>query len=183
MNRQAQIVLLCKDGQQEVFVRRFLKAAGPLSTPKAKHRFRAEIAPPGKGAAEQYVREKFIEELVEYRKRRVSVVLIVMLDGDHVGTTARLRELDASCKEKGVPVRRPDEDVFVFVPTWRIESWFAYLDGETIRENKRDYPRLRRKRDCQRHVEALSEMCRSGRLREPAPPSLYAACEEYARWR
>lgn len=106
-----------------------------------------------------------------------------MLDGDLVGTDDRLRELDASCKEKGVPARRPDEDVFVFVPTWRIESWFAYLDGETIHENKRDYPRLRRESDCQRHVEALSGMCRNGRLREPAPPSLSAACAEYARWR
>ena len=106
-----------------------------------------------------------------------------MLDGDRVGTAGRVDELDASCKEKGVAVRRPDEDVFVFVPTWRIESWFAYLDGETICENEKDYPRLRRESDCQRHVEALSEMCRNGRLREPAPSSLSAACTEYARWR
>lgn len=183
VSRQARIVLLCEDSQQEVFLRRFLKATGPLSTPKARRQVRVEIAPPGRGAAERYVRDRFPGELVEYRQRHASVLLIVMLDGDRLGTEDRLRELDASCKEKGVPARRPDEDVFVFVPTWRIESWFAYLDGETIRENKKDYPRLRRERDCQRHVEALSEMCRNGRLREPAPPSLSAACAEYARWR
>ena len=105
-----------------------------------------------------------------------------MLDGDSLGTVGRIAELDASCHRKEVPVRRPDEDVFVFVPTWRIESWFAYLDGKAICENERGYPRLRRESDCQRHVEALSEMYRHERLREPAPPSLSAACAEYARW-
>ena len=153
-------------------MRRFLKAAGRLSTPKARRRIRVEIAPPGRGAAERYVRDRFPGELAAYRRTHVSVVLIVMLDGDRVGTTGRVRELDASCKEQGGPARQPDEDVLVFVPTWRIESWFAYLDGETIRENKRDYPRLRRESDCQRHVEALSEICRNGRLREPAPSFL-----------
>lgn len=184
MSRQARIVLLCEDSQQEVFVRRFLKAAGRLSTPKARRQLRIEIARPGKGSAVKHICKRFPDQLAAYRHRRahVSVVLIVMLDGDHVGTDDRLRELDASCRKQGVPVRRPDEDVLVFVPTWRIESWFAYLDGKTIRENKRNYPRLRRKRDCQRHVKALSEMCRNGRLREPAPPSLSAACAEYARW-
>ena len=53
VSRQAQIVLLCEDGQQKVFVWRFLKAAGRLSTPKAKRRFRVEIAPPGKCSAER----------------------------------------------------------------------------------------------------------------------------------
>jgi hypothetical protein len=38
---------------------------------------------------------------------------------------------------------------------------------------------LPRKRDCKRHASALAEMCRQRELREPAPPSLVAACREF----
>lgn len=182
VNQEIQIVLLCEDKQQRVFVSHFLERTGRLATPKSKRRFRIEMAPGGSGAAERYVRERFPKELAEHRRRHASTVLIVMLDGDRMGTGRRVAELDAACRQRGVPVRRTGENVFVFAPTWRIESWFAYLDGETVDEEKRDYPRLRKERDCRRHVDVLVRMCREGRLREPAPSSLSAACEEYARW-
>ena len=185
VSREAQIVLLCEDRQQQAFVVRFLEAMGRLTTRKAKHRLRVERASQGRGAAEQFVRERYPRELKEYRRQRnrVSVALVVMLDGDAAGVTGRLAQLDAACAEQGIPVRRSDEDVFVFVPTWRIESWFAWLDdGETIDEERRDYPRLPRERDCRPHAEALADMCRNRQLRDPAPPSLAAACTEYGRW-
>lgn len=182
MNQEVQIVLLCEDKQQRAFVSRFLERTGRL-TARSKRRFRIEMAPGGSGAADQYVRERFPRELAEHRRSHASAVLIVMLDGDRMGIERRVAELDAACRQREVPTRRSDENVFVFAPTWRIESWFAYLDGETVDEKKHDYPRLRRERDCQRHVAVLARMCREGRLREPAPPSLSAACEEYARWR
>ena len=184
MSREVQIVLLCEDRQHQAFVERFLGSMGRL-TPKSKRRFRVEKASQGRGAAEQFVRERFPRELAEYRRRRsrVSVALVVMLDGDAAGVTGHLAELDAACTEQGIPVRRSDEAVFVFVPTWRIESWLAWLDdGETIDEERRDYPRLPRERDCQRHASALADMCRNRQLRAPAPPSLAAACTEYGRW-
>ena len=185
VSREVQIVLLCEDRQQQAFVERFLKKMERLKTRKAKHRFRVERASQGRGCAEQFVRERYPKELAAYRRQRnhVSVALVVMLDGDATGVTGRLAQLDAACAEQGIPVRRSDEDVFVFVPTWRIESWFAWLvDGETIDEERRDYPRLPRERDCQPHAEALAAMCRNRQLREPAPPSLVAACTEYGRW-
>ena len=138
MSREVQIVLLCEDRQQQAFVERFLEAMGRL-TRKAKHRLRVEKASQGRGSAEQFVRERYPRELKEYRRQRnrVSVALVVMLDGDAAGVTGRLAQLDAACAEQGVPVRRSDEDVFVFVPTWRIESWFAWLDdGENHRRGK-----------------------------------------------
>ena len=67
----------------------------------------------------------------------------------------------------------------VFIPTWNIETWFAYLDGATVDEARSDYPRLTRERECQRHVDALTGMCRAGALRQPSPPSLGRACDEY----
>ena len=184
VSREVQIVLLCEDRQHQAFVERFLESVGRL-TRKAKRRLRVERASQGRGSAEQFVRERFPKELAAYRRRRnrVSVALVVMLDGDATGVAGRLAELDAACAKQEIPVRRSDEDVFVFVPTWRIESWLAWLkDGETIDEERRDYPRLPGARDCQPHVEKLADMCRNRRLPAPVPPSLAAACTEYGRW-
>ena len=183
MSREVQIVLLCEDGQHQAFVERFLDSAGRL-TRKSKRRLRVEKASQGRGSAEQFVRERFPAELAEYRRRknRVSVALVVMLDGDAAGVAGRLAQLDSACEERGIPVRQPGEDVFVFVPTWRIESWLAWLEGEDVDEKRRDYPRLPRPRDCQWHANELAARCRSRQLREDAPPSLAAACTEYGRW-
>ena len=185
VSREVQIVLLCEDRQHQVFVRRFLESTGRL-TCKGKHRLRVEKASQGRGAAEQFVRERFPRELAAYRsqRNRVSVALVVMLDGDAAGVDGRLAELDAACERQGIPIRRSDEDVFVFVPTWRIESWLAWLgsETETIDEERRDYPRLPRERDCQPHARALAAMCQNRQLRAPVPPSLDAACTEYGRW-
>ena len=185
VSREVQIVLLCEDGQHQAFVERFLESTGRL-TRKAKRRLRVEKASQGQGAAEQFVRERFPRELAEYRRRRkrVSGALVVMLDGDAAGVTGRLAELDAACERQGIPIRRSDEDVFVFVPTWRIESWLAWLgsETETIDEERRDYPRLPRERDCRPHARALAAMCQNRQLRAPVPPSLDAACMEYGRW-
>ena len=179
LSRNVRIVLLCEDTQHETFGRRFLKRMG-----WSNHQLRVLKAPGGGGSAEQFVRERFPEELEEHRRRRsrVSVALIAVLDGDDRGVDQRVAELDDACRQRNIPCRDPGEHVLVFVPTWRIETWLAYLGGETVDEEKRDYPRLPRPRDCQPHVDRLAEMCRSDGLREPAPPSLVVACAEYRRW-
>ncbi|MDE2824081.1 MAG: hypothetical protein OXK79_11335 [Chloroflexota bacterium] len=179
MSRNVQIVLLCEDRQHETFCRRFLTKAGwPV-----RH-ISVEIAPRGRGSGEQFVRNRFPEELEAYRRRNhhVSVTLLVMVDGDNQGVERRVAELDAACRERNIPCRDPGEQVLVFVPTWRIETWLAYLGGETVDEGRRDYPRLPRPRECRPHVDSLAAMCQRGRLREPAPSSLRAACTEYRRW-
>ena len=184
VSREVQIVLLCEDRQHQAFVERFLESVGRL-TPKAKRRLRVERASQGRGSAERFVRDRFPKELAAYRRRRnrVSVALVVMLDGDAAGVAGRLAELDAACAKQGTPARRSDEDVFVFVPTWRIETWLAWLkDGEPIDEKRPDYPRLPRERDCREHARVLADMCRNQQLPAPIPPSLAAACAEYGRW-
>lgn len=176
MSRDVQIVLLCEDRQHEAFGRRFLEKAGwPM------RRLRVEIAPPGRGAAEQFVRERFARELTAYRanRHRVAQGLVVLMDGDRGGVAGRLKELDDACDAQQVTRRQADDRVAIGIPTWSIETWFAYLSGSNIDENKRDYPRLQRPRDCQAHVNALHAMCQEGTLRAPSPPSLEAACNEY----
>ena len=65
MSRRVNIVLLCEDTQQEVFLRRFLKKMGWDS-----RRIRIERAPGGTGSGEQFVRTKFPTELRAYRQNR-----------------------------------------------------------------------------------------------------------------
>lgn len=176
MSRNVQLVLLCEDTQHEAFARRFLEKAG-WST----RRLRVEKPPPARGSAAQFVRERFPKELKAYRshRQRVAEGLVVVVDGDDRGVDARLDELAEACRAQGVTPRQIDNRVAIIVPTWNIETWFAYLSGSDVDETKRDYPRLNRPRDCQEHVNQLQEMCRQGALRQPSPPSLDAACEEY----
>jgi hypothetical protein len=176
MSRKVQLVVLCEDKQHEVFVRRFLNMDGWPT-----RRLRVEIAPPGRGAAEQYVRERFPIELSAYRtnRNRVAEGLIVMVDGDKLGVNARMGQLDAACRSSNMELRQEGERVAIFVPTWNIETWLAYLDGTDVDETKDNYPRLNRERDCQPLVNELHRMCEQQALRKPSPPSLDAACEEY----
>ena len=176
MNRTVQLVILCEDRQHETFARRFLRKAA-WST----RRLRVEMAPPGKGSAEQFVRERFPIEVLAYRKNRhrVAEALIVMLDGDAKGVSARLSELEEACCSKQIEPRKPDERVAVFVPTWNIETWLEYLNGANVSETNDDYPRLARESLCKPHVDELYKMCQQGLLRSPAPASLTVAWEEY----
>ena len=177
VTRNVQIVLLCEDAQHETFVRRFLNRMG-WST----RRLRVERAPGGRGSAEQFVRARFPSELAEHRRRaHVTQALVVVIDGDHRRVVGRQAELDEACRESEVHVRRAGERVLLLVPTWNVETWIAYLDGQTVDEMRRDYPRLQRPRQCQQHVDSLAAMCRGDGLRAPAPPSLEAACAEYQR--
>jgi len=176
MSRSVQIVLLCEDRQHETFVRRFLNKTG-----QQIRDIRVSIAPPGRGAAEQFVRKQFPIELSTYRanRKRVTEAVVVMIDGDSEGATARMNRLNQACRARGVEPRRPDERVAVFIPTWNIETWLAYLGGSHVDEKLANYPRLNRPRDCQTHVNELHQMCQQRELRRPSPPSLVAACEEY----
>ena len=173
MTRRVQMVLVCEDKQHHVFARRLIKKMNWNVS-----QLRIEVAPAGSGAADQFVRVRYPRELKELRQ---GVVLLLMLDGDAKGLTGRIQELDDARKEAGLAAPNRDR-VFVFVPTWNIETWLEYLDGNTVDETRSDYPRLKRERECQRHVDELASMCRAHELRDPAPGALLAACEEYERF-
>jgi len=175
MSRNVQLIILCEDTQHESFVRRFLKKRGWPT-----RRLRVERASGDRGSGEQFVRERFPRELKAFRKKRhIAQALIVMIDGDKQGVDNRILALDNACKADGVSARQNDENVVIFVPTWCIETWFAYLDGQTVDETVRSYPKLKHERDCQGYVDTLAGMCANGQLRQPAPLSLQAACNEY----
>lgn len=172
--RKVDVVVVCEDTQHAAFARRFLAAQG-----YQRRRVRVEPHAQGRGAADQTVREQYLSALRTYRSRMAAHDVIVVIDGDRLGVSGRLRQFEEACKEAGIESRSSTERVAVFVPTWRIETWLAYLDGEEVDERVRTYPRLARPRDCKSHVAELDEMCRRGSLRDPAPASLVAACDEY----
>ena len=153
-----------------------MRATGLVTDP---YQLRVERSPSGRGAADRFVQGVYVTELDASRRTHVATALLVVADGDAVGVDGRLRRLDEACKRRGVAARSSSDNVAVFIPTWNIETWLAYLDGETVDESRKDYSRLARPGDCRRHVVVLAEMCRRGTLRPPAPQSLRAACEEY----
>ncbi len=173
--RKVDVVVVCEDSQHAAFARRFLVKQGYQS-----RRIRVEPHPHQRGAADQAVREQYIGALRTYRSRMAAHDVVIVIDGDRFGVDGRLRQLERACRSSGIEDRRSNERVAVFVPTWRIETWLAYLDGEEVDEARRTYPELPRPRECRRHVAGLDKMCRHGRLRPPAPPSLVAACDEYS---
>lgn len=175
MSRNVRIVLLCEDVQQETFAKKLLVALG-----QRLRDFRVVRSPSGRGSAEQYVRERFPLELRGIRsKRGERAYLVVMVDGDDKGVFGRRASLDAACVKCQIPPPSDADQVLICVPTWNIETWLAYLDGEAVEENRRDYPRLDRPRDCAPHVQTLAEMCSRDTLRAPSPSSLEDTCTRY----
>ncbi|RME98222.1 MAG: hypothetical protein D6773_14745 [Alphaproteobacteria bacterium] len=175
--RRVQLVLLCEDKQHEAFVRRFFEQAG-----WHRRAMRIEKSPQGRGAGEQWVRQRFPKELAALRRRSVAQLLVAMVDADRSTVEKRLQAFDRSCRQADVPVRAAEEPVLLLIPRRNVETWIAYLRGEAVDE-EREYPKLARERECSEPVKALRRMCDAGQLRPPAPPSLEAACSAYRTWR
>lgn len=171
---RVEAVLLCEDEQSACFARRFLKAFGYSSW-----QIREEKPPAGKGSGEQWVREHLPLELRAMRDAQ-SKSLIVITDADAMGVRARIESLKKKCEEEGVDWRKPDEALLLVIPARNIETWLAYLRGNDVDEET-TYPKYKAEADCRDQVLELVKMCKVGKLREPAPPSLVAACEEWKR--
>lgn len=177
MSRNVRIVLLCEDQQHEAFARKFFKKAG-----WNLRDFRVVRAPTAKGAADSFVCQRFPDELQALRsKRGEKAYLVVILDGDAQGVDHRKASLNANCHDRDVEPPADSDQVLVAVPTWNIETWLAYLGGESVDETNRDYPRLDRPRDCRALVEQLVTMCNKNDLRSPHPLSLEDTCVQYRR--
>jgi hypothetical protein len=173
--RRAQIVLLCEDLQQEVFIRRFLSGMGWNT-----RSIRSVISPAAKGAGEQWVRNTFPLELRVYRQRmhRAASGLIVAIDADTKGVQDRYDELKVACRAHQVDFMQNDEAVALVIPKRNIETWIHHLNGHMVDEEK-VYPKLERERECQPAVSNLIASCRAGSPTDGMPPALKSACNAY----
>lgn len=173
--RRVRMVILCEDSQHEAFIRRFLKGMGWNT-----RELRVEKSPSAGGAAEQWVRERFPDELKIYRQRRkrAASALILMIDADRKNVEDRISEIRSECRSRQVPFREDGEAVGLAIPKRNIETWIHYLNGASV--NERDvYPKLDRERECRSAVTNLILQCRTTGLSQDAPPALVAACDEY----
>lgn len=172
--RRAQLVILCEDQQQEFFARHFFIDQGVHP-----RRIRIKKSPKGEGAAEQYVRERYPQEVRAYRSQssHLSIALAVIIDADKQTVEQRLGELDLALEAASQPRRQVEECIAIFVPRRNIETWIYYLQGYKVDEET-VYPKLSRTGDCKADVERLArDICPVG-LPPSAPPSLRTACGE-----
>ena len=169
MTRQVRAVVLCEDRAHWHFARAFLVACG-----WKERQITPRIAPTAKGAAEQWVREKFPEELNTYRcNARQRICLIVIIDGDRQDVETRIRALEAANQ------RQPKEHAAIFVPCRSIETWIAYLNGQPVDETTA-YHQFKVGHSRAKPAETLADHCTHRRPLADAPPSLVAACTEWA---
>lgn len=168
-------VILCEDLQTEVFIRNFLIKRGVN-----KRAFTPLVCPSGKQSGEQWVRERFPNELKAIRVKN-GVYLIACIDADTSSIEDRKNQLNRACTEAGVPIRSAEDRAMIAVPKRNIETWFEYLRGNTVdEESDSPYRKYKSESECKPDAATLHDMCfRKQKLREPAPASLVDACEEY----
>jgi len=175
--KAVEVVILCEDLQQEVFVRRFLMEQG-----RDRWQFRPLIAPVGASSAEQWVREQLPNQLKAHRTQssRRRTLLVVATDADKMTVADRMKSFEAECKRHSVTFRQEAERIAFAIPRRNIETWCAYLRGEDVDETK-EYPKYDSESLCQPQVERLDEMCRKQQLEGTPPASLEFACAEFNR--
>ena len=177
MDRYSQIIVLCEDSRQARFAYHFLTHCGVN-----EHRIRFNKAPVGRGAAEQFVRESYPEQVRLYRSKchHLNIGLVVMLDADATSVTARQNELEATLAAASLTGRKADEKIGIFVPKRNIETWICYLEGIPVNEID-DYSSCAASvKDWTISVARLAAT-RSQPLPADAPSSLQAACAELER--
>jgi hypothetical protein len=182
-SRRVEVTILSEDRQQQVFAGRLLKAIG-FHTGS----FRFIRSPDGEGAAEQFVREHYPQELDSHKRRghKRALKLVVLTDADILTVEGRRKKLAAEVESLGYEARKDDEAVALLIPRRNIETWLHYLTGEPVDELT-DYKNLYRKKhprpgDCQPAVDNFEKYYRSGwQLPDDCPDSLRQAVEELKR--
>ncbi len=177
MSGPAKITILCEDLQQACFVRRFL-----LNRGWGRDDLREPPRRQGQGSGEQYVRERFPDELKAYRRKanHLRNGLVVVIDADTKSVADRIRDFETACKDKAVEPRQKNDKVLYVIPKRNIETWLAYLRGEKVDEDT-EKKRLKHgnESDCHPDVDKLDAMCKKGELATAPPPSLERCCEEF----
>ncbi len=172
-----EMIILCEDKQQEVFLRRYLIKNGINS-----RRIRVRAVPAGSGSGEQWVREEYPKEMREHRSRatRLHIGLVVMQDADQRSSNESSRELEEQLKASGQSPRSVAERVGLFFPRRNIETWIEFLNTGSPADEKKRYPKLTEESDCYTGVDKLAAK-NDYHLSSDVPASLRAACPEIRR--
>ncbi len=186
MSRASDIIVLCEDRLQEVFVRRFLKRGWGIKQPPIR------LVPyphaGSGGAGEKHVRDNYPNQLKAFRTRHARTILIVVMDADTGTAEEHHRELEraCSCVQPPVGVRQANEAVVHVIPKRHIETWLAYLDSVNVDEDcsyKSDYGFRGCEAGCHHLVDRLATACKNGEQLANMPDSLGRTCREFERIR
>jgi len=175
--------VLCEDAQSACFIRRFLAKKSHINSRRDIYE---KQAPSGQGCGEQWVRERFPQELEHARKHGTN--LIVCLDADKETVRGRIRRLELECeKQKIVPRKKADSVAFI-LPKRNIETWLEYLITGGPVDEEHDYagPSSHRadSNKCEPAARKLNALCTGLRGTPPQnppvpfPDSLEKACIE-----
>ena len=119
--------ILCEDHRTERFLLRLCQRFGV----GVLHVY---IAPDGKGSASNWVMKQYPLQTRRRRSKNYQKFfgLLVAVDGDEIGFHKRKEQLAKLAPREG------SEPIALFVPTWAIETWLAFLcDAESVTEDQK----------------------------------------------
>lgn len=175
-----ELIVVLEDKRHERFVLKTLAKLG-----FKKHNFRIRMARPGKGAAEQWVRQAYVVEVGLYRKRSKAVrpnsSVLTVIDADTLSVDERKRQLDEGLMSESMDYRSVDESIAVWVPRRHIETWLVRLCGGFVTEEDD----VKRQRLTVDEPNAAKEFVRLFHEQKQSPvdtlPSIASALEETFR--
>lgn len=98
---------------------------------------RVALAPAGRGAAEQWVRQQYATEVRVHRRKAAhqNVGLVVAIDADKQTVDYRHEQLSGALDESRLDQRGNAERIVIWVPRRHIETWVADLLGHSVNED------------------------------------------------
>jgi hypothetical protein len=122
--RIAEIVIIAEDLRQGNLAKNYLKRDG-----HSYRNMRLDISPPSRGSGEQFVRERYPEEVQYYRSHSThrKAALVVMIDADKNTVAYREGQLER-------PARKKSEKIALLIPKRHIETWIPCLTGDGVDE-------------------------------------------------
>lgn len=177
--RGVRLTILCEDVEHQRFAYHVF-----LNLRFSRHELRFEVAPSGRGAADQWVRKRYSHEVKAYRRRFQSqrVGLVVLIDADRLSVDERHRQLDDALTDAGMPCRDTSDVIVIFVPKRHIETWIAYLLDYGADEEQA-YKNTVRDADIRQPAQRFVELFRLQREQRPDNllPALERALDEMRR--
>lgn len=176
LNKTYNYTILCEDKQMECFVRYFLKAQN-IDTRKI---YCCPLSA-GKQSGEQYVRNKYPEQLQILRAKNYNRrVLVLCIDVDTKEILERYGQLDCACDDANVEKKKQNELVMCFLPKRNIETWIHFFAGEEEIDEVKVFPHMHKNEsECKPSAEKMAMIFSSGKGEEVLLKSIKFAFDEY----
>jgi hypothetical protein len=170
MNHDSQIFILCEDRTHYHFAKKYFELLGFNG-----RKIRGSHNPKGRsvGSGAVFVKEHYEKELKAFRSKvtHLDCVLVIIIDDDTKNHVQHLYNFYQPLI---------NEKILIFSPKRNIESWFHYIDGNSIDESE-DYKKYHKNAKLTEYAKKLkNEICING-LPSNAPSSLHHACGELNR--